>query len=76
MESYVRDPETREIVDTWWFCLEKRARYATSMFTTVYVPYLRIALARIQNLEDEVKHLQDQINNLERQRQMEYHGLQ
>lgn len=76
MLSFVRDPETRELVETWWFCLERRVRYATNSFVTVYVPYLEQALARIQDLQDEVKNLKDQLDNLERQRQMEYHEIQ
>ena len=75
MLSFVRDPETGEMVEAWWFALERRARYATDSFTTVYVPYLRQAVARIQDLEDEVKKLKDQVGALERQRQMEYHGI-
>lgn len=76
MESFVRDPETTELVETWWFCLERKARYATNEFVTVYVPYLQQAIGRIQDLEDEVKNLKDQLDSLQRQREMEYHGLQ
>lgn len=74
MLSFVRDPETRELVETWWFCLERRARYATNSFVTVYVPYLKQAMARIQDLENEVKKLRDQLEAVERQRQHEYWG--